>query len=209
MLVLCDPLESSTAWGSPCTALQSILRDISFLASVFNPLLGRKLLGRLVNKEVLIYLTVWMFLPVWKLKLVWTVGAIFSSTWLYPRAKHYQRKRSSLFQEKLKESGGLYNLFFYTSLPIFPRNSKKITLKEAKTAKDVWPQRIPNRSQLKIVFLYYYGNFKQDQAPLRDFLWQKRIPFKISRNTQSWWHWSPPMRLWIIDSNKNIFSHLW
>lgn len=162
MLVLCDPLESSTAWGSSCTALQSILRDISFLTSVFNPLLGRKLLGCLVNKEVLIYLTVWMFLPVWKLKLVWTVGAIFSSTWLYPSAKHYQRKRSSLFQEKLKESGGLYNLFFYTSLPIFPRNSKKITLKEAKTAKDVWPQRIPNRSQLKIVFLYYYGNFEQN-----------------------------------------------
>ena len=41
--------------------------------------------------------------------------------------------------------------------------------------------------------------------PLRDFLWQKRITFKISRSTQSWWHWSPPMRLWIIDSNKNIF----
>ena len=146
-----------------------------------------------------------MFLPVWKLELVWTVGAIFSSTWLYPRAKHYQRNRSSLFQEKLKESGGLYKLFFYTSLPIFPLNSKKITLKEAKTGKHFWPQWIPNRSQLKIVFLYYYGNFEQDQAPLRDFLWQKRIPFKISRSTQSWWHWSPPMRLWIIDSNKNIF----
>ena len=49
-----------------------------------------------IINTVLIYLTVWMFLPVWKLKLVWTVGAIFSSTWLYPRAKHYQRKRRSL-----------------------------------------------------------------------------------------------------------------
>lgn len=109
------------------------------------------------------------------------------------------------FKKNSRKVADFITYSFILPCPFFRLIVKKITLKEAKTGKHFWPQWIPNRSQLKIVFLYYYGNFEQDQAPLRDFLWQKRIPFKISRSTQSWWHWSPPMRLWIIDSNKNIF----
>lgn len=157
---------------------------------------------------MLIYWTVWMFLPVWKLKVVWTVGVILFRQHDCTRAQSIiNEKGARCFRKNPKK---VADLFFYTSLPIFPLNSKKKShTKGSENCQRRLSTMVPNRSQLKIVFVYYYGNFEQDHAPLRDFLWQKRIPFKISRSTLSWWHWSPPMRLWIIDSSKIIFSQLW